>query len=105
MGGCVSRGWLSRSSAWVSPLTVLASLLVAASFLPAQQIPSSAPEPLRRIPDRAAANLVAVQGMIRDQFGRVVVGAQVEFRGADGIYTAWSDAEGIFRLRDVRLGS
>src|ERR1700756_3166186 len=104
MGGRVSPNRLSRSAAWVLPLSILGSL-TSSTILSAQQVPGSGSGQIRRIPEHAPINTAAVQGTIRDQGGRAVPGAQVEFRNASGVSTAWSNAEGIFRLRDLRLGS
>ena len=61
----------------------------------------------RRIPERSPASAVTLQGVIRDSHGRGIPGALVNARnsasGQD--YSATTNAEGIFRLRDVRPGS
>jgi hypothetical protein len=58
----------------------------------------------RRIPEHAPASSASLQGIVRDQQGRVVPGVALEFRKGALIYTTVSDAEGIFRLRDMQLG-
>lgn len=47
-----------------------------------------------------------MQGLIRNSEGRAVPGVQLDLHGttSDQHYSAATDAEGIFRLRDVRLG-
>jgi len=47
-----------------------------------------------------------LQGLIRDSQGRALPGVQVDARSttSDQHYSAATDVEGIFRLRDVRLG-
>jgi hypothetical protein len=64
----------------------------------------------RRIPERAPATTATVQGVIRDSQGRGIPGVQLELQGkgagtANGQhYSITTNVEGIFRLRDVRLG-
>ncbi len=49
---------------------------------------------------------MSLQGIVRDQQGRAVPGVQLELRNASGArYTTLTGAEGIFRLRDVLLGT
>jgi hypothetical protein len=75
----------------------------------AQQSISRSPqtESGRRIPERPTANTTALQGVVQDQEGRAIPGVQLDLHGTAGNpdYTAVTNAEGIFRLRDVRLGS
>ena len=60
----------------------------------------------RRIPERFPSNVAALQGVIRDPHGRAISGAQLDLRNTvTGEKSAAStNAEGIFRLRDVHLG-
>jgi hypothetical protein len=60
----------------------------------------------RRIPERAPASTSTLQGLIRDQSGRAIPGVQLDLQSTvtGQNYSATTDAEGIFRLRDVRLG-
>ena len=60
----------------------------------------------RRIPERPPASTATLQGLIRDSRGRALPGVQVDLRSttSDQHYSAATDVEGIFRLRDVRLG-
>ena len=50
-----------------------------------------------------------MQGVIRDSQGRGIPGVQLDLQGSHGTgsgqhYSATTNVEGIFRLRDVRLG-
>ncbi len=49
---------------------------------------------------------MSLQGIVRDQQGRAVPGVQIDLRSADSTqkYTTTTGVEGIFRLRDVKLG-
>ena len=60
----------------------------------------------RRIPERLPSDTGALQGVIRDQQGRAIPGVQLDLHGVVGgqRYSAATNAEGIFRLREVRLG-
>jgi Carboxypeptidase regulatory-like domain len=58
----------------------------------------------RRIPERAPASMASLQGIVRDQQGRVVPEVTLELRKGALSYTTVTDAEGIFRLRDMQLG-
>lgn len=60
----------------------------------------------RRIPERLPSDTGALEGVIRDQQGRAIPEVQLDLRGVVGgqRYSASTNAEGIFRLRDVRLG-
>lgn len=60
----------------------------------------------RRIPERLPSITGTLEGVIRDQQGRAISGVQLDLRRVDGDqhYSASSNAEGIFRLRDVQLG-
>ena len=70
-----------------------------------QSVPESAPgQSERRIPERAPANTGSVLGRVRDRQGRALPSVTVELRSAAESYATATDAEGIFRLRDVRLG-
>jgi hypothetical protein len=60
----------------------------------------------RRIPERSPATTATVQGLIRDPQGRAIPGVQLDLHSTTGNqhYSATTDVEGIFRLRDVRVG-
>ena len=60
----------------------------------------------RRIPERAPASTSTLQGLIRDQSGRAIPGVQIELHSTttDQHYSTATNAEGIFRLRDIHLG-
>ena len=75
------------------------------SPLLARQVQDQAPSS-RRIPERTPASTATLHGLIRDSQGRGVPSVQLDLRGtASGQrYFATTGAEGIFRLRDVRLG-
>ena len=61
----------------------------------------------RRIPERSPANTATLQGVIRDSQGRAIPGVQLDLRSATNgqHYSATTNVEGIFRLREVRLGT
>jgi len=60
----------------------------------------------RRIPERSPTITATLQGLIRDQSGRAIPGVQLDLHSTNTgqRYSAATDAEGIFRLRDIRLG-
>lgn len=60
----------------------------------------------RRIPERSPASTATLQGLIRDPQGRAIPSVKLDLHSTTGDqhYSATTDAEGIFRLRDVRLG-
>ena len=60
----------------------------------------------RRIPERSPASTATLQGLIRDQNGRAIPGVQLDLHNKTSgqHYSAATDVEGIFRVRDVRLG-
>jgi Carboxypeptidase regulatory-like domain len=72
------------------------------------------PQADRRIPEHSPATTATVQGVIRDSQGRGIPGVQLDLRitgNGTGIgtasgqhYSVTTNVEGIFRLRDVRLG-
>ena len=76
-------------------------LISLASPLFARQAQSS-----RRIPERSPATTATLQGVIHDPHGHAIPGVQLEFKStiSGQHYSVATDAEGIFRLRDVRLG-
>lgn len=79
--------------------------VVAFPLLGQQAIPGgSQSQAERRIPERAPANTVSAQGLVRDENERAVAGAKVELRGAGVIVGVTTDAQGIFRMRDLELG-
>ena len=47
---------------------------------------------------------MSLQGVVHDQQGRVVPAVALETRKGELSYTAVTDAEGVFRLRDMQLG-
>ena len=75
------------------------------SPLSARQVHEHAPS-IRRIPERIPSTTATLQGVIRDSQGWAIPSVQIELRSnASGqTYNATTGAEGIFRLRDVRLG-
>jgi hypothetical protein len=60
----------------------------------------------RRIPERSPATTATLQGVIRDSQGRAIPSVLLDLHSTTGNqhYSVATDAEGIFRLRDVRLG-
>jgi hypothetical protein len=62
--------------------------------------------PARRLPERSATGRASLQGTVRDELDRAVPGVALTFRSlsSGSSYEATTDAEGIFRLRDVPLG-
>ena len=59
----------------------------------------------RQIPEHRPANVMSLQGIVRDQQGRAVPGVHLDLRNAAGAhYETRTGVEGIFRLRDVELG-
>jgi Carboxypeptidase regulatory-like domain len=61
----------------------------------------------RRLPERSSASTATLEGVIRDSHGRGIPGVLIDVRSSAGgqNYSATTNAEGIFRLRDVRLGA
>ena len=82
-------------------------VLVLAGTLLAQQSPVNSQTPaVQRIPGRMPATSGALQGTVRDAQGRGVPGAKITVTGFAGkTFSAMTDAEGIFRLRDVPAGT
>ena len=82
-------------------LVCLLSLFVLSPFLFAHQAQSG-----RRIPERSPVSTATLQGSIRDQNGRAIPGVQLDLHSTvtGQRYSTTTDVEGIFRLRDVRLG-
>jgi len=60
----------------------------------------------RQLPEHRPSDFMSLQGIVRDQQARAVPGVQIDLRSLDGSqkYSTITGAEGIFRLRDVRLG-
>jgi len=106
MSGRVSRRFLSRIFSWMLWSALLLRTFYAFSAVQAQQleVETSPRQTDRRIPERAPANRASLQGIVRDQQGRVVPGVALELRKGALSYTTVTDAEGIFRLRDMQLG-
>jgi len=102
ISGGVSRWRRARIPGWVQWLP--ASLCLLASSVSAQAPMSTQGPPERRIPERSAVSTAALQGKVRNQWGRAVPAVAVELRSKMQSYTAVTNAEGIFRLRDLRLG-
>lgn len=108
MSGCVSRWFLSRIFLWMLWSAVLLCTFHGFSVvLQAQQleIPNSQSPTERQIPERVPANTVSLQGVVRDQQGRVLPRVALELRKGELRYTTVTDAEGIFRLREIELGA
>ncbi|MGA9812238.1 MAG: carboxypeptidase-like regulatory domain-containing protein, partial [Terriglobales bacterium] len=60
----------------------------------------------RQLPEHRPANVMSLQGIVRDQQGRAVPGVHLDLRNASGAhYETSTGVEGIFRLRDVELGT
>ncbi|MGC2185209.1 MAG: carboxypeptidase regulatory-like domain-containing protein [Terriglobales bacterium] len=60
----------------------------------------------RQLPEHRPANVMSLQGIVRDQQGRAVPGVHLDLHNASGAhYETSTGAEGIFRLRDVELGT
>ena len=77
-------------------------LLTLATPIFARQVQSG-----RRIPERSPASTATLQGVIRDSYGRAIPGVLLDLQSTTPgqHYSASTNAEGIFRLRDVRLGT
>lgn len=77
-------------------------LLVLATPIFARQVPGG-----RRLPERSPASTASLQGLIRDSQGHGIPGVQLDLRNTSSgqHYIVATNAEGIFRLRDVRLGT
>jgi hypothetical protein len=60
----------------------------------------------RQLPEHRREGNTFLQGMIRDLHGNAIPGVQINLRNASGRerYSVVTDAEGIFRLRNVQLG-
>lgn len=60
----------------------------------------------QRLPGQRAPQTGSVAGTIHDQDGRVVAGASVQLRArqTQGVFTATTDGEGIYRLNNLPLG-
>lgn len=99
---------LSRIARRTPRFLVLSCSLV---FLPAlfaqQPIPESTEnQSNRRIPERAPASMVSLQGVVRDPQGQSIASVTIELRAVGGAksYAAVTDVEGIFRLREMHPG-
>jgi carboxypeptidase family protein len=102
MGGRVSRRIAARVVCCVASMGVLLALAHRSS---AQQSESTQSQP-RRIPERAEIRKASLQGSVRDDEDRAVPAVLLTIRSmSDGTsYEATTDAEGIFRMRDIPLG-
>jgi hypothetical protein len=105
-GGRVSRWMFNRIGTGILLSLAGGCLFLVASPLFGYQEVMGGPQGQvdRRIPERAPANTVSLQGTVRDRDGRAVPGAQVQLRGTAEIVGVTTDAEGIFRLRGLRPG-
>jgi hypothetical protein len=106
MSGRVSRRFLSRIFFWMLWSALLLCTFHVFSVVQAQQleVQNSQTPTDRRIPERPPADTASLQGVVRDQQGRVVPGVALELRKGALSYATVTDAEGIFRLRDMQLG-
>ena len=83
-------------------------------FLLTTPLSARRPQSDRRIPERTPAATATVQGVIRDAHGRGIPGVQLDLQSTGNAkgnvtaggqhYSITTNVEGIFRLRDVRLG-
>lgn len=107
MSGRVSRWFLSRIFSWMLWSALLLCTSHVFSVVQAQQleVQNSQTPTDRRIPERPPGDTASLQGIVRDQQGRVVPGVALELRKGALSYTTVTDAEGIFRLRDMQLGA
>jgi hypothetical protein len=93
-----------------SPRMAFVCVFALAGILAAQQTaPSSTgtqQAPVQRIPGRVSPTTGALQGTVHSAQGLGVPGVKVTITSSTGkIYTIFTDAEGIFRLRDLSSGS
>lgn len=102
MGGRVSRRFAARVACCVASF---GALLAGANESAAQQSESTQNQ-TRRIPERTEIRKASLQGSVRDDEGRAVPAVLLTIRSrSDGTsYEATTDAEGIFRMRDIPLG-
>lgn len=98
--------WSRSPHAFTLRLPVALCLLALISLLPVRaQESGSQAAPDRQIPEHRSANIMSLQGIVRDQQGRAVPGVRLDLRNASGAhYETLTGAEGIFRLRDIELG-
>jgi hypothetical protein len=97
----------SPNDSWTLRLPVSLCLLSLLSFVPASAQEAGAQTGFgRQIPEHRPANIMSLQGIVRDQQGRPVPGVHLALRHAStsAHYETLTGAEGIFRLRDVELG-
>ena len=100
-GGGVSRKLYAGTRECFQEYAFAAMLVVCCLFFSAGDAHSQIE---RRIPERMPSQTVSFQGIVQDQEGRAVPGCQVQLRRGDEIVGVATDAEGIFRFRDVQLG-
>jgi len=102
MGGRVSRRCAARVVCCVASF---GALLAGANGSAAQQSEPTQSQ-TRRIPERNEIRKASLQGSVRDDEGRAVPSVLLTVRSmSDGTsYEATTDAEGIFRMRDIPLG-
>jgi hypothetical protein len=100
-GGRVSRKLCAGIRDFFKEYAIAATLVLTCLF-PFAGVAQSQIE--RRLPERTPVRSVSLQGIVRDQEGRAVPGCQVQLRRGEEIVGVATDAEGIFRFRDVQLG-
>jgi hypothetical protein len=100
-GGCASRRDLVRNTRRKSQFAAAILVLLSSSVFAQESLPTTD----RRIPEQHPPSIASLQGRIRDQQEHAVPGATVTLQSKINRrgYSATSDAEGIFRLRDVLL--
>lgn len=92
------------------PRTAFLCLFAVAGILSAQETTPPASNPqvpsVQRIPGRAPLNTGALQGTVRSPQGQGVPGVKLTITAPTGkVLTVLTDAEGIFRLRDLTPGT
>jgi carboxypeptidase family protein len=105
-GGRVSRSFFAgMAGGRLWPALMLGSLTFSPLFAQEQLPLPDQGQPSRRIPERAIAGIASLQGTVRDQHDRPVPGASLLFRSRSSArsFTEVTNAEGIFRLRDLPL--
>ena len=106
-GRCWHGFLWSRSPhvAWTLQVSISLCLLSLLPFALAQEAGAQTGSG-RQLPEHRPANVMSLQGIVRDQQGRAVPGVHLDLHNASGAhYETSTGAEGIFRLRDVELGT
>jgi len=87
-------------------LVLLCLLVLPGSIIVHAQESKSQTGSDRQLPEHRPSDFMSLQGIVRDQQARAVPGVQIDLRSLDGSqkYSTITGAEGIFRLREVRLG-